>query len=111
MEAAIHIEPLNSLIIRVGLSLARNRPRVISCLNVPIQLASSKSSASGIDVNNAIIGELTQLPGIGVTLAQRIVDFRDTHGLIDDLAILMRIKGISLKRFAQIHPRLSVSSP
>jgi len=37
-------------------------------------------AADGIDVNQAGRDALTQLPWIGVTLAQRIVDFRNAHG-------------------------------
>ena len=65
-------------------------------------------AADGIDVNNSGLDALTQLPWIGVTLAQRIVDFRNTHGPFDDLTTLMRIKGIGPKRFAQIQPRLYI---
>ncbi len=106
----------NPLVTTVGLYSSEHRPRSVSHHTESIQpfpapVSMELRAADGIDVNNAGLDALTQLPGIGVTLAQRIVDFRDTHGPFDDLTTLMRIKGIGPKRFAQIQPRLYLSTP
>jgi competence ComEA-like helix-hairpin-helix protein len=116
LQSDVHIKPLNPLVTTVGLYPSEHRPRSVnhhteSIQPFPSPVSTELRAADGIDVNNAGVDTLIQLPGIGVTLAQRIVDFRDTHGSFDDLTTLMRIKGIGPKRFAQIQPRLYLSTP
>jgi competence protein ComEA len=63
-----------------------------------------------IDLNRASIEDLTAVPGIGVTLAQRIVDYRQAHGpfkKIDDLA--ERVMGFGPKKLEKIKPFLMVT--
>ena len=115
LPSDVRIEPLNPLITTVRLYPSDHRPLPASYHNESSQPfrppASMESDApDGIDVNNAGLDVLTQLPGIGVVLAQRIVDFRNAHGPFDDLTTLMRIKGIGPKRFAKIQPLLSLSA-
>ncbi len=115
LPSDLDIESLHPLVTTVGLYPSDNRPHSVNHDNQSIQPSLSSVSmelraADGIDVNNAGLDALTQLPGIGVTLAQRIVDFRNTHGPFDDLTTLMRIKGIGPKRFARIQPRLYISA-
>ena len=50
-----------------------------------------------VHVNSASVEELTALPGIGPTLAQRIVTDRKLHGRFLTLADLKRVKGIHAK--------------
>lgn len=116
LQSDVHIESLNPLVTTVGLYPSEHRPRSVSHHTESIQpfpspVSMEARAADGIDVNNAGVDALIQLPGIGVTLAQRIVDFRDTHGPFDDLTTLLRIKGIGPKRFARIQPRLYLSTP
>ena len=68
-------------------------------------------SQSRFDLNTAGVAQLVGLPGIGVTLAQRIVEFRDQHGSFEQLTMLMAVKGIGPKRFTKIKPFLWVSTP
>ena len=115
LPSDLHIEPLHPLVTTVGRYPSDNRPRAVIHHDQSIQPSLSAVStelraADGIDVNHAGLDVLTQLPGIGVTLAQRIVDFRNAHGPFDDVTTLMRIKGIGPKRFAQIHSRLYISA-
>jgi DNA uptake protein ComE-like DNA-binding protein len=51
-----------------------------------------------IDINSASQGELESLPGIGPTLARRIIEGRP-YRAVDDL---LRVKGIGEKRLAEI---------
>ncbi len=48
-----------------------------------------------IDINQATATELEQVPGIGPALAQRIVEYRNTHGPFRSLDELVAIQGIS----------------
>lgn len=47
-----------------------------------------------VDINTAGIEALTQLPGIGETLAQRIISYRDQHGPFERPEELMNVDGI-----------------
>jgi competence protein ComEA len=59
-----------------------------------------------VDVNKAEVPELIQLPGIGNTLAERIVESRQKDGPFADLDDLRRVKGIGEKTFARLRPYL-----
>ncbi|NQT38755.1 MAG: helix-hairpin-helix domain-containing protein [Planctomycetes bacterium] len=59
-----------------------------------------------VDVNQAEWPELAQLPGIGETLARRIVEFRDQRGPFLDHQDIRNVKGIGPKKLEQIEPYL-----
>lgn len=51
-----------------------------------------------ININTASVSELTLLPGIGPTLAQRIVDYRTANGPYTSVDDLLLVDGIGQKR-------------
>ena len=59
-----------------------------------------------VDVNSASWPELAQLPGIGETLARRIVESREQQGPFSDPADLRRVRGIGPKTLQRIEPYL-----
>ncbi|MBN1394811.1 MAG: helix-hairpin-helix domain-containing protein [Pirellulales bacterium] len=59
-----------------------------------------------VDINKADWPELTMLPGIGETLARRIVASRRAEGPFADHADLRRVKGIGPKTLERIRPYL-----
>ena len=59
-----------------------------------------------VDINAADWPELMQLPGIGPTLAHRIVDTRSSQGPFADIEALRRVRGIGPKTLEQIRPYL-----
>ena len=59
-----------------------------------------------VDVNKADWPELIQLPGIGQTLAQRLVEERQAHGAFRDLEDLSRVSGIGPRTLDRIRPYL-----
>ncbi len=60
----------------------------------PIRL----STGGTIDPNTADVYELTELPGIGETLAQHTIDERETNGPFFYPEDLMQVKGIGIKK-------------
>ena len=59
-----------------------------------------------VDVNKADWPELAQLPGIGETLAHRIVSTREERGPYLDHSELRRVRGIGPKTLEKIRPYL-----
>lgn len=55
-----------------------------------------------ININTADINELQKLKGIGLTYAQRIVDYRQENGEFKSIEELLNIKGIGEKRLEDI---------
>ena len=47
-----------------------------------------------MDINTADMQTLSTLPGIGEVLAQRIVDYRQTHGRFTAVEQLTNVEGI-----------------
>lgn len=61
-----------------------------------------------VDLNIATVETLIRLPGIGQTLAERIVDYRSQLGGFSNLEQLQEIKGITVNRFSNILPHLAL---
>ena len=59
-----------------------------------------------VDINSADWPELIQLPGIGPTLAKRIVESRQTAGPFADNDDLRRVRGIGPKTLEGLRPYL-----
>lgn len=55
-----------------------------------------------IDINTAEISELTDLPGIGESIAARIKDYRDKNKGFRNINEIMKVKGIGKKKFEKI---------
>lgn len=55
-----------------------------------------------IDINSAGLAEFAALPGIGDILAQRILDYRESHGAFSSVEDLLNVKGIGKLRFEEI---------
>ena len=61
-----------------------------------------------INLNTADFLELKSLPGIGDSLAQRIIDYREGHGGFHSVLELMDIEGIGQKKFDAIKDLVTV---
>jgi competence protein ComEA len=64
-----------------------------------------------VDLNQATIEQLQALPGIGETLAQRVVHRRQAAGLFRSVDDLLQVKGIGRKRLEELRPLVVVSGP
>ena len=60
-----------------------------------------------INLNTATAEELCYLPGIGESLAQRIIDYREENGEFNSVDDLINVRGIGEKILAQIRDYLT----
>jgi competence ComEA-like helix-hairpin-helix protein len=71
--------------------------------STPAKVAKARPG-SRVDINHADAVALQTLPGIGATLAQRIIAYRKASGPFADARGLLEVDGIGPKRFDKIEP-------
>ena len=62
-----------------------------------------------LDLNTATAAELTELPGIGEKLAERIVAYREANGPFTSVEEIMEVDGIGEGKFADLEGRITVN--
>ncbi len=90
-----------------------NLARMVSDGEQIVVLSKSQVSGSGnasefISLNNATLEQLESLPGVGPSLAERIIEHRKAIGSFSDLSQLRDVSGIGEKLYAKISPRLTL---
>lgn len=60
------------------------------------------STDGKININTATASQLTNIPGIGDTIAERIVQYREENGPFTALEQLLNVKGIGDSRLKQL---------
>lgn len=84
-----------------GFLIGRNMNR--SSITVVEATSGSSGSTSGkININSASVEELTLLPGIGTSLAKRIVEYRTTVGRFRTVTDLCNVQGIGDQKLQSI---------
>jgi competence protein ComEA len=66
------------------------------------QIAGGGSASEFISLNNASAEQLESLPGVGPSLAARIIEHRNSIGSFSDLTQLRDVAGIGEKLYAKI---------
>ncbi|MFF5211874.1 helix-hairpin-helix domain-containing protein [Streptosporangium sp. NPDC000396] len=61
-----------------------------------------------LDLNTATAEQLEQLPGVGQVLAQRIVEYRDSHGGFRNVEQLREVSGIGDRKYAEMKDKVRV---
>lgn len=66
------------------------------------------ASIGKININTATIEQLQLLPGIGESLAQRIIDYRNRNGNFTKADDIMNVSGIGEKKFDSIKEYITI---
>ena len=72
----------------------------------PTSAAPAAAVRFTVDINQAAADELAQLPGLGPTIAARIIAHRDAHGPFTAPEALLDVPGIGDATLAAIRPHL-----
>lgn len=73
-----------------------------------VTINSSQKKSNLININTASKEELESLPGIGPTLAQRIIDYREKNGYFQSIEEIKNVSGIGDKKFEAIKDLITV---
>lgn len=73
-----------------------------------VNSAGVASPAGLININTADQSLLETLPGIGPTLAQRIIQYREINGRFDNIEDLKNVSGIGDKKFESLRDMITV---
>ena len=80
----------------------------ISLILVPGIMADSGKATVLVNINNADIGELTSLPGIGTSKATAIIEHRSEHGPFNTIEELTNVRGIGSNVLEKIRGHIKV---
>jgi len=73
---------------------------------VEIEQAEPQTAKFLVDINKADWPELATLPGVGRTLAERIVQSREQNGPYAEINDLRRVRGIGVRTLDSLRPYL-----
>lgn len=74
-----------------------------ACTSAEGGVAGSDAEGQGlVNINTANAAQLTQLPGIGPAIAQKIIDYRTANGPFTSVDDLTKVPGIGAAKLAQI---------
>jgi competence protein ComEA len=62
-----------------------------------------------LNINAATLDELVTLPGIGETLAKRIIDYRSSHGDFAKISDVTKVSGIGAAKYEAIQELITVN--
>jgi competence protein ComEA len=70
--------------------------------------ATGSGGQAPVNLNTATLDQLETLPGIGEVLGQRILDYRQQHGVFRSVDDLLNVSGIGDKRLAELRPLITI---
>ena len=71
----------------------------------------ARSVTLRLDVNTATVGELCALPGVGETLAERIVEHRKKRGGLRNVEQLLAVQGMGQRTLENVRELVWCSEP
>ena len=96
---------LSSLVLDAGLLPEAD----VNSVKIYVPSEGEMKSPQKIDLNRAEVWLLETLPGIGPSLAQAIVDYRNEKGRFDRVEDLLKVKGIGPTTLERIKERITVA--
>ena len=69
----------------------------------------SQEEAAKVNINLASAEEIAQLKGIGPSYAERIIEYRETHGPFESPDDITKVKGIGTKTLEANRGRITVN--
>lgn len=81
---------------------------VAAAAPAPAAAAAAGAPAEKVNINAATADQLTALPGIGPSYAQRIVEYREKNGPFKKVEDLLNVTGIGEKTFEKIKDRITI---
>ena len=92
--------------------MTATKRRIVLLVALAMVMAFSAPSwaadAGKINLNKATAAELSQLKGIGMKYAERIVEFRDKNGPFKQVEDLLKVQGIGPKILEKNKDRITV---
>ena len=70
--------------------------------------SNSNKEDAKVNINTANQSELDSLPGIGPSIAQKIIDYREENGNFKNIEELQNVKGIGDAKYEEIKDRVTV---
>jgi competence protein ComEA len=84
-------------------------------LSAPSLIAAGQSASKAaappavVNLNTATVAQLDTLPGVGVKMAERIIEYRTKNGAFKKVEDLMNVRGIGEKNFLKLKPFITVT--
>ena len=82
---------------------------ILNNLNLHITGENEGQESQRVDINRAEAWLLESLPGIGPTLAQRIIDYRQQNGPFRNVQEITRVEGIGTGTYKKINDLITVA--
>jgi competence protein ComEA len=70
--------------------------------------ATSAAFEAKVNINTASAQELDKLPGIGPAIAEKIIQYRETHGNFVDIIDLKKVPGIGESKFNKLKDQITI---
>ena len=101
------------LCLMLGIFIGRNLTDNYISINAsdstaPEYPTGNEPSDGKIDLNSATLEQLQLLPGIGETIAKRILAYRDQIGSFTSISDLLDVNGIGSAKYKELEPYVKV---